>query len=109
MWTDSAIQADGFSRFVIRDLGMRRLQGGRLVQRVLEIETCRMMALLGPPAARLVGTELDHIEAELAALAGAMVATDMAEADAGADGEGRLLAQITRLAARLEKLILDNG
>jgi len=109
LWTDFAIQADGFSRFVIRDLGMRYLQGGRLVQRVLEIETYRMMALLGLPAARAVGMELDRIEAELAALAGAMVATDMAEPGAGADGEQRLLQQITRLAARLEKLILDNG
>jgi uncharacterized membrane-anchored protein len=109
LWTDFAIQADGFSRFVIRDLGMRHLQGGRLVQRVLEIETYRMMALLGLPAARTVGVELDRIEAELAALAGAMVATDQAEPDGGADGEQRLLAQITRLAARLEKLILDNG
>lgn len=109
LWTDFAIQADGFSRFVIRDLGMRHLQAGRLVQRVLEIETYRMMALLGLPAARAVGRELDHIEAELAALAGAMVATDMAEPQAGADGEQRLLEQITRLAARLEKLILDNG
>lgn len=111
LWTDFAIQADGFSRFVLRDLGMHELQGGRLVQRVLEIETYRMMALLGLPAARAVATELDRIEAELAALADAMVATDMAELDAGADahGEGRLLEQITRLAARLEKLILDNG
>lgn len=109
LWTDFAIQADGFSRFVIRDLGMRYLQGGRLVQRVLEIETYRMMALLGLPAARTVGMELDRIEAELAALAGAMVATDMAEPTGAADGEQRLLEQITRLAARLEKLILDNG
>ncbi|MFC5462620.1 DUF3422 family protein [Massilia niabensis] len=107
--TDFAIQADGFSRFVIRDLAMRDLQGGRLVQRVLEIETYRMMALLGLPAARAVGMELDRIEAELAALAGAMVATDTAQPDQGADGEQRLLGQITRLAARLEKLILDNG
>lgn len=109
LWTDFAIQADGFSRFVIRDLGMRHLQGGRLVQRVLEIETYRMMALLGLPAARAVGMELDRIEAELAALAGAMVATDTAQLEQGADGEQRLLGQITRLAARLEKLILDNG
>lgn len=108
LWTDFAIQSDGFSRFVIRDLGMRHLQGGRLVQRVLEIETYRMMALLGLPAARTVGMELDRIEAELAALASAMVATDMA-AERGAQDEQRLLAQITRLAARLEKLVLDNG
>jgi uncharacterized membrane-anchored protein len=109
LWTDFAIQADGFSRFVLRDLGMHDLEGGRLVQRVLEIETYRMMALLGLPAARTVGRELDRIEAELAALAGAMVATDMAQAEDGADGEQRLLEQITRLAARLEKLALDNG
>jgi len=109
LWTDFAIQADGFSRFVIRDLGMRHLQGGRLVQRVLEIETYRMMALLGLPAARGVGMELDRIEAELSLLASSMVATDMAPQSAGGDGEQRLLGQITRLAARLEKLVLDNG
>lgn len=109
LWTDFAIQSDGFSRFVIRDLGMRHLQGGRLVQRVLEIETYRMMALLGLPAARTVGMELDRIEAELSLLASAMVATDMAPAERGAQDEQRLLEQITRLAARLEKLVLDNG
>ncbi|MDK6076914.1 DUF3422 family protein [Massilia varians] len=109
LWTDFAIQSDGFSRFVIRDLGMRHLQGGRLVQRVLEIETYRMMALLGLPAARTVGTELDAIEAELSSLASAMVATDMAPVEHGAQDEQRLLGQITRLAARLEKLVLDNG
>jgi uncharacterized membrane-anchored protein len=109
LWSDFAIQADGFSRFVVRDLGMRHLQAGRLVQRVLEIETYRMMALLGLPAARVVAAELDDIEAQLAMLAGAMVATDMAQPGADGDGEQRLLGQITRLAARLEKLILDNG
>ncbi len=108
LWTDFAIQSDGFSRFVIRDLGMRHLQGGRLVQRVLEIETYRMMALLGLPAARTVGMELDRIEAELSSLASTMVATDMAP-ETGAQDEQRLLEQITRLAARLEKLVLDNG
>ena len=109
LWTDFAIQADGFSRFVLRDLGMRHLQGGRLVQRVLEIETYRMMALLGLPAARAAGVELDRIEAELAALAATMVATDTAPPCADGDGEQRLLGQLTRLAARLEKLIVDHG
>lgn len=110
LWSDFAIQADGFGRFVIRDLGMRDLQGGRLVQRVLEIETYRMMALLGLPAARAVGAELDRIEHALATLAGTMVATDMAsEPDTSADSEQRLLEQITRLAARLDKLVLESG
>ncbi len=107
VWTDFAIQADGFSRFVIRDTGMRHLQAGRLVQRVLEIETYRMMALLGLPAARAVGAELDRIEAELAGVAGAMVALDAAGGEEG--GEQGLLEKITRLAARMDKLALDNG
>ncbi len=112
VWSDFAIQSDGFSRFVIRDVGMRAQQAGRLVQRVLEIETYRMMALLGLPCARAVAAALDDIETELAALARAMVATDLASArqDVPAGGgEQQLLGQLTRLAARLEKLSLDNG
>jgi uncharacterized membrane-anchored protein len=104
VWTDFTIQSDGFSRFVLRDVDMRAQQAGRLAQRVLEIETYRMMALLGLPAARRVSAALDDIEAELATLAARMVA-----ADAPAGGEQDLLDQITRLAARLEKLSLDNG
>jgi uncharacterized membrane-anchored protein len=109
LWSDFAIQADGFSRFVIRDLGMRYLQAGRLVQRTLEIETYRMMALLGLPAARAAGAELDRIERALAGVAGGMVATDMDQTEPGSGDERVLLEQITRLAARLEKVILDNG
>ena len=103
-WTDFAVQADGFSRFVLRDVDMRAQQAGRLAQRMLEIETYRMMALLGLPAAREVAAALDDIEAELALLTERMV-----DGDAAAAGEQDLLEQITRLAARLEKLSLDNG
>jgi uncharacterized membrane-anchored protein len=104
VWTDFAIQADGFSRFVLRDVGMRAQEAGRLVQRVLEIDTYRMMALLGLCAAREVGAALDDLEAELALLAERMVGGDTPE---GADQE--LLDQITRLAARQERLALANG
>jgi uncharacterized membrane-anchored protein len=113
LWTDFAIHADGFSRFVIRDVDMRVQQAGRLVQRVLEIDTYRMMALLGLPAAQQAGGALNAIEAELASLTTAMVATDAALADEGKVPHGyaeqALLDQIMRLAARLEKLSLDNS
>ncbi|MEO7493438.1 MAG: DUF3422 domain-containing protein [Massilia sp.] len=115
LWTDFAIQSDGFSRFVIRDVGMRAQQAGRLVQRVLEIETYRMMALLGLPSAQRAAVELNDIELELASLANAMVATDAAPAGDrerdpdGGGSEQALLDQITRLAARLEKLSLENN
>jgi uncharacterized membrane-anchored protein len=104
LWTDFAIQPDGFSRFVLRDVDFRNHQAGRLTQRVLEIETYRMMALLGLPVAREVAAALDDVEAELALLAERMV-----DGEAAARGEQDLLEQITRLAARLEKLSLDNG
>ena len=112
LYTDFAIQSNGFSRFVIRDVGMRAQQAGRLVQRVLEIETYRMMALLGLPQAQQVAPALNAIESELVTLAGAMVQTDAAQADGGsADGatEQALLGEITRLAARIEKLSLETS
>jgi uncharacterized membrane-anchored protein len=112
LYTDFAIQSDGFSRFIIRDVGMRAQQAGRLVQRVLEIETYRMMALLGLPQAQQAAPALNAIESELVKLAGAMVQTDAAQADGGSvDGatEQALLGEITRLAARIEKLSLENS
>ncbi|MCG2584753.1 DUF3422 family protein [Massilia sp. TS11] len=107
LWTDFAIHADGVSRFVLRDVGMRELQAGRLVQRVLEIDTYRMMALLGLPAAHSCGAALKAMEQELAELTSAMVAAQ----DGGADEDvgQAMLEQITRLAAHMEKLALAHA
>jgi uncharacterized membrane-anchored protein len=116
IWTDFVIHPDGFSRFVVRDVAMHEQQGGRLVQRLLEIETYRMMALLGLPHAQHASPMLNAIEGELATLTVAMVDVDEAFADNapdaaphGADEEQALLRRITGLAARLEKLALDNS
>lgn len=113
LWTDFLIQADGFSRFVVRDVDLHEQQAGRLVQRVLEIETYRMMALLGLPHAQQATPVLNGIEGELAMLAAEMV--DGTTADAAAlsaadtDREQDLLGTIAGLAARIEKLSLDNS
>ncbi|NEX59858.1 DUF3422 family protein [Noviherbaspirillum galbum] len=115
IWTDFLIQSDGFSRFVVRDAGFLEQQCGRLVQRVLEIETYRMMALLGLPHAQMATPVLNGIEGELASLTANMVDTDdvIALSDdvpgSHADREQALLGDITALAARLEKLSLDNS
>jgi len=100
---------------VVRDVGLDQ-QAGRLVQRMLEIETYRMMALLGLPHAQRSGPILNAIEGELATLTAAMVNTDAAIARIlsappapDADGEQVLLRDITGLAARIEKLSLDNS
>ena len=52
VYTDFAVHADGFSRIVLLAGGMTPRRLGRLVQGLLEIETYRMAALLGLPAAR---------------------------------------------------------
>jgi uncharacterized membrane-anchored protein len=109
LWTDFRIQADGFSRLVVRDVGLMEQQAGRLVQRVLEIETYRMMCLLGLPHAQQATPVLNDIEGELASLTAAMVATDDSRGENNPDDEQALLGQITRLAARLEKLAVDDS
>jgi uncharacterized membrane-anchored protein len=95
VYTDFAIHADGFSRMVLLagSVAPRRL--GRLVQRLLEIDTYRMAALLGLPAAREAAAVLAYAERELAELAGAIRA-------AGRDEEPLLLDRLTKLAGEVE-------
>jgi uncharacterized membrane-anchored protein len=114
VWTDFLIQADGFSRFVVRDAGLRAQQVGSLVQRLLEIETYRMMALLGLPYAQAAAPALAAVEEELAKLTVTMVELDSDDSfsersERDTDPEQALLGSITRLAARVEKLSLDNS
>lgn len=95
--TDFRLQADGLGRFVLRAAPMTPRRLGRLVQRVLEIETYRMMALLGLPAAREVGATLADAERELARIAGAV-------RSAAQEQEPELLRELTQLAGRVEGL-----
>lgn len=67
--TDLRADERGFVHFrlaVAASLAPQRT--GRLVQRLLEVETYRMMALLGLPAARTLGPELDRLETRLVEL-----------------------------------------
>lgn len=56
---------DGFIQFLMRDKGMTSDELGRRVQRLVEMETYRTMALLGLPEARKVSAELTNLEKEL--------------------------------------------
>jgi uncharacterized membrane-anchored protein len=93
--TDFRIQPDGFSRFLLLERGTGARQAGRIVQRLIEIDTYRVMALLAFPLARELSPALAAHERELAAVADALV--DCGEAD-----EPRLLDRLTRLAAETE-------
>lgn len=95
VYTDFALHADGFARIVLLagSVSPRRL--GRLVQQLLEIDSYRMAALLGLPAARDAAAVLATAEIELANLAEAIRA-------AGRDEEQRLLDRLTKLAGQVE-------
>jgi uncharacterized membrane-anchored protein len=61
-WTDFAVHEDGFGRILIRDIGLDRFEAGRLVQRLLEIETYRTMALIALPLVQEHGAKISLIE-----------------------------------------------
>ncbi|MGF6935327.1 putative membrane-anchored protein [Paraburkholderia sp. UCT70] len=102
VFCDWTIQADGFLRFLIVDKGLRQVQSGRLVQRLYEIETYRMMTLLALPVAREMSRSLDELELSLASLMRSMDERQCRQHDAA------LLAQLTHLAARTA-ILADAG
>ena len=93
--TDFQIGPDGCSRMLLRVGSLSRRRLGRLVQRLLEIETYRMMALLGLPMARGAASDLAAAEHELADLAQAIRTAQHHE-------EAALLDRLTRLAGQVE-------
>ena len=95
VYTDFAIHADGFSRMLLFAGGMTQRRLGRLVQRLLEIETYRMAALLGLPAARDAYATLASAERELAELAQSI-------RSATREDEPQLLDRLTKLAGEVE-------
>ena len=97
-FTDFRIHPDGFSRVLITDVSMSARQAGRTVQRILEIDTYRMMALLALPVARDLAPFIGRCEGELRSItAGIAQAT---EAD-----EPSLLDRLTRLEADISNRI----
>ena len=99
VFTDFAIHADGFSRMVLFATngpgGMTQRRMGRLVQQLIEIETYRMAALMGLPAAREAYSVLASAERELAGLAQSIRVV-------ARDDEAQLLDRLTSLAGQVE-------
>jgi uncharacterized membrane-anchored protein len=94
-YTDFRIHPDGFSRVLVRDRSTTPWQAGRIVQRLLEIDTYRILALLALPAARALAPVLAEQERALASITAALV-------DAGDADEPGLLDRLTRLAAAID-------
>jgi uncharacterized membrane-anchored protein len=93
-FTDFRLRADGFVRVLVENRDMTARQAGRMMQRVLEIETYRMMALLALPVARTLTPFLGRAEEEMT-----RVTTELAAARA--TDEPALLERLTRLEAEI--------
>ncbi len=94
---------DGFGRFYVRDLAMSRGRTGRLVQRLCEIDTYRMMALLGLPVAKAISPDLNDLETRLVTLVARLGSTaDLAE-------EQGLLDELFAVAQESERLVAQSA
>lgn len=63
--TDFRIHSDGFSRLLVLNRNMPAIQTGRMVQRLLEIDTYRMMTTLALPAALAMSPRIEKMETKL--------------------------------------------
>lgn len=96
VYADFALHDDSFTRMVVASHSMLPRQLGRLVQQLLEIDTYRMVALLGVPVARGAVASIGRSEQDLAGLAREVRRCTR-------EHESVLLDRLTRLAAQVEE------
>jgi uncharacterized membrane-anchored protein len=102
MFTDFRIH-EGFSRFTVVNETLDRLRAGRTVQRLLELEIYRVMALLAFPVAKAVVRLLNPAEEKLARLIDRMASSDSPE------DERAVLDDLTSLAAEVEHSVASTN
>lgn len=102
VWTTFQLHSDGYGRFLIYNKEMSDSQLGRLLQRLMEIETYRLMALLSLSTAREFGPVLAEMDAELACI------TARLASQSRPDNEQEILGQLTDMAARVESCRADS-
>lgn len=96
-WSDLRTHDDGFSRILVRDHSTSAMQAGRLMQRLLEINTYRLVALLSLPVAREVSPRIRRVDAALGELTAKL-------ADGAPGQEKMLLDRLSALASEIEKV-----
>ncbi|TCP15173.1 putative membrane-anchored protein [Crenobacter luteus] len=89
--------AEGFSRYVVVDRAMGPNQSGRMLQRLFEIETYRMLALLALPIAKQQMGEINRLGQKLRDVTEGMLEEERQDAT--------LLTELTELATRAERMV----
>ncbi|MFO1122018.1 MAG: DUF3422 domain-containing protein [Hyphomicrobiales bacterium] len=98
VWTDFRIGPDGYTRILIQDHGLAPLRLGRVVRRMHEIETYRMMALMALPMARQIQGELVVLERAVSKVTADMLSSRESNQDA------ELLGQLSGIARDVEEI-----
>ena len=99
--TDFHLNEDGFERMLaISQADVSQTRAGRISQRLLELETYRLMALRGLPVAKQLGPMLAEAESALAAI------TALLENKTASDQH--LLDTLVSLAARVERATAEH-
>lgn len=96
IWTSYRIHKDNMGRFLVFNNGLTPGQTGRLVRRILELETYRMMALLAFPIAKEIAPDIRKMNLQLSDI------IQEINQIKDLDDERRLLEQLTTLSASIE-------
>ncbi len=102
-YSDLKLHEDRFARILVRNQELTVRQAGRLVQRLLEIETYRNLALAALPLAQQASPRINDAEQKLAHVAQRMSNPD--EEDSDAD----LLQSLSNLAANIEEIVASSS
>jgi len=102
-WTDHLIHSDGFQRILMRDVDLDPRRAGRLIQRLLEMETYRLVAMLAFPLAKSALSRIGQMEQKLN-----LLVLELSKAPA-ATGERELLAHLTELAIETESIVAETA
>ena len=96
-YSDLRLHDDGFSRLLVRDRSLSSLQAGRLVQRLLEINAYRLLALLALPLAQKAAPRIHALD-----VAVGKITAELTDSPRG--HEKRLLDDLSERASDLEKV-----
>ena len=100
--TDYFLRDSGFERLlVVARPGVSETHAGRITQRLLEMETYRLMAMRGLPVAKALGPMLSETEHALADIT--------TQLEAGGESDRLLLARLASLASRVEQATAEHA
>ena len=108
LWTDLQLDEAGYVQMILRAEKAGSRQLGRCVQRLIDTETYRMMALLALPSAKALAEPLRTAELELAEVS-EKIAAAQKQTEIDLEFDALLLRDVSALAARVEGWISANG